>query len=151
MKSKHIVLIVVLIVILITATVLFRVDSHLNVNLDFAESIEIAYENSENEITYIKITDNDDVTAMKTVFSGTAIKSDTIPYMCAQGALTDLKFIGASETFVITIDCHGGAIPENFEGDIPMNINDRGKLEFIISKYITDMSTDQDWFRSDIY
>ena len=149
MKPKYTVFLVL--IAAVTSLILASCSSQLSVDLAFAESIEITYVNRENENASIEITEEADVAAMKTIFSGTAIKSDTEPHMCMQGALTDLKFIGTSETFMITLDCHGTVVPQNFKGAIRIEPDDVEKFTYIVSKYITDMSAEQEWLQLNNY
>ena len=147
MKTKLLKLLGLLIIAAISLiSVSCSLRSELDVDLEFAESIEITYINTDDEESCIVVTDETDVNVLKAIFSGTAILSGTEPYMCFLGPPTDLKFIGATETFIITIDCHGTIVPQDFEGDIHVDYDEWEMFKHIFSKYITDISTLQDWY-----
>jgi hypothetical protein len=58
-----------------------------------------------------------------------------------------LKFIGASKSFTIYIDSHGTIAPEGFKGNMHIDSDEWEHFVNILSKYITDMSDEQEWFR----
>jgi len=121
--------------------------SSIEVELDFAQRIEITYYNTDYMESYIEITDETDVNTLKSIFSGTAILSNTVPYMCGYGAITYLKYIGASETFTITIDSHGTLVPQGFEGNLSIDADEWGKFIDVYLKYVVDMSNEQEWLQ----
>jgi len=130
-----------------------------NVDLDFADVVEISYLSFENEISLIRVTNETDVNTIKSIFSGTAIKSDASPFSaftqsmppfssCCDRALTYLNFVGVSEVFVIRIGSHGEAMPQDFGGYIRIDSDEWEVFIDVFLIYIPDMSNEQDWLVS---